>query len=653
MRGGAEPPPDGAAAAQSSTNGHRPFTVDDVVRGVDRQRELRRTPQLLLDAVRIVWRACPRQMAATALLQLVAGAGIGVQLLIAKAVLEHLVEVSRGAPATDLYLLFALFTGVTVVVSTANAIAIQQQRLLSELVGRHAFDRIITVGSTVEYRRFETPDFHDELQRALASGEFRISDMVTGLSQLMAAAVTTVAVAVVLFTLEPLLLALILLAAVPTLVAALHNSRESHAFEYAMTPESRERAYVLQLMTSRNAAKEVRLFGLGSHFRRRYEQLTNERLRQLRIFLAKRLRVSLIGAFSTAVGMTIALGALAFLLTHDRIDVAAALTAGVAMQQLSARIPAITGGISKLVESGLFIEDYRRFLALPDAAVGDRVAPQAPAAAVGSSGKRAEGPGRPTSLGVEHVSFTYPNAGRPALDDVSLEVRPGEIVALVGENGSGKTTLVKLICQLYRPQSGRILWNGADAADLLPGAVASEATVLFQDYLQYHLSALDNVVFGRIDRAGEVEAAIAAARRSGADQFLSRLPSGYDTRLGLQFKGGHELSIGQWQRLSLARAFFRGGGLLILDEPTASLDPRAERDVFAQMRRLADRQSVLLISHRFSSVRFADRIYVLDNGRVTEEGSHDELVARGGHYAELFDVHPGRVPPPAVTGAQN
>jgi ATP-binding cassette, subfamily B, bacterial len=636
----------GAPSAPASTNGHRSFTVDDLIRPVDRRLDLRRTPELALDAVRIVWRACPRQMLGAALLQLVAGAGVGAQLLIAKAVLEQLVEVGKGSPATDLYLPFALFTGVTVLVFTANAAAVQQQRLLSELVGRHAYARIITVGSTVDYQRFETPEFHDELERALASGEFRISDMVAGLSQLLAAGLTTVAVAAVLFALEPMLLALIGLAAVPALAAALHNSRENHAFEYAMTPESRQRAYVLQLMTSRNAAKEVRLFGLGLHFRSRYEQLTDERLRQLRIFLAKRLRVSLIGACGTAIGMGIALGALTFLLTHDRIDVAAALTAGVAMQQLGTRIPVITGGISKLVESGLFIEDYRRFLALPDAAATAAASQQRPAAAR----ERAR---RPTRLVVEHVSFRYSATAAPALDDVSLEVRPGEVVALVGENGSGKTTLVKLICQLYRPQNGRILWNGADTAELPSGAVASEATVLFQDYLQYHLSALDNVVLGRIDRANEVEAAVDAARLARADGFLSRLPRGYDTRLGLQFEGGHELSVGQWQRLSLARAFFRGGGLLILDEPTASLDPRAERDVFAEMRRLTDRQSVLLISHRFSSVRFADRIYVLDKGRVIEEGSHDELVARGGHYAELFDLQPGGAPARAVSGLEN
>jgi len=221
---------------------------------------------------------------------------------------------------------------------------------------------------------------------------------------------------------------------------------------------------------------------------------------------------------------------------------------------------------------------------------------------------------------------------------VSLAVEPGEVVALVGENGSGKTTLVKLICQLYRPESGLILWNGADTDNLSPDDVRNEMTVLFQDYVQYHLSVRDNILLGRPERAGDDDAVRAAAAASGADRFLSHLPSGYDTRLGKEFYGGYELSVGQWQRLALARAFFRGGSFLILDEPTASLDARAEADLFAQMRELARGRSVLLVSHRFSSVRSADRIYVLEAGRMVEHGDHDSLIASDGLYAELFTL---------------
>jgi ATP-binding cassette subfamily B protein len=217
-------------------------------------------------------------------------------------------------------------------------------------------------------------------------------------------------------------------------------------------------------------------------------------------------------------------------------------------------------------------------------------------------------------------------------------VGPGEVVALVGENGSGKTTLVKLICQLYRPQSGRVLWNGVDAATLDPQDLRSDLTVIFQDFLHYHLTASENIEMGRVDLPHGPEEVSEAARRASAHEFIARLPEGYETRLGRQFYGGHELSVGQWQRLALARAFFRGGSFLVLDEPTAALDPRAESELFSQMRALSEGRSVLLVSHRFSSVRTANRIYVLKHGRVVESGSHAELMELGGTYAELFTL---------------
>jgi ATP-binding cassette subfamily B protein len=549
------------------------------------------------------------------------------QLLVAREILEDLILVNEGAAASTLYAPLAAFAGLTALLASLNAVAVYQQRLLVELVGRYTFDKIVAVGSSVEYRLLETPRFYDELQRAISSGEFRIIDMVTGLSQLLAALLTTVTIAIVLLLLSPLLLVLVALAAVPVLLAAIRNSRASYAFEYAMTSESRERAYVLNLMTSRPAGKEVRLLGLGSHLRERYDALTAERLRHVRTFLLRRLRVALVGGLAGAFGMTVALGALVVLLAEDRLDVATALTAAIAMQQLAARLAVITTNLSRLIEAGMFIDDYHSFLELAPA-MHPKDAPREHAAHLGPLNR----------VSVEGVSFQYPGAGEPALRAVDLRVEPGEIVALVGENGSGKTTLVKLISQLYKPDAGRIRWNGVDAQTLPSSQLASEITVLFQDYLQYHLSALDNIRFGRIEKSAERQYVVEAARRAGADEFLSQLPNGYETRLGLEFHGGHELSVGQWQRLALARAFFREGSFLIFDEPTAALDPRAERALFDQMRDLSEGRSVLLISHRFSSARAADRIYVLERGEIIESGPHDALITRGGRYAELFNL---------------
>jgi ATP-binding cassette subfamily B protein len=219
-----------------------------------------------------------------------------------------------------------------------------------------------------------------------------------------------------------------------------------------------------------------------------------------------------------------------------------------------------------------------------------------------------------------------------------MEINRGEVVALVGENGSGKTTLAKLLCQLYAPSSGRILWDGVDTAGMDPDGVRKSIALIFQDFVQYQLPARQNIAAGRHERFDDLERIRAAARHSGADEFLAALPEGYETMLGPIFEGGQELSIGQWQRVALARAFFRDAPFIILDEPTAALDPRSEHQLFDRIRELTTGRSVLLISHRFSSVRAADRIYVLKRGQVIEHGSHSQLMAEGGLYAELFTL---------------
>ena len=603
-----------------------PTTVFDLRPPANRLTELRRVPSLTWVALRLVWQADRKHLLATIALQVAAAAAVAVQLLITRRLLAVLVELGHGGTIRALYPWLAALAVFGAALSVLAALTAFEQRLLVELASRHAFDRIIEVSATVDLEHFENADFFDQLQRARNSGLYRLIDMVNGVTALTTGILTSIGIAVVLFVLQPILLAFVALAAVFPLVATIVNSKEAYAFEHALTAEGRERQYLMEVLTERDPAKEIRTFGSGPFLRRRYAALTDERVRLLKAFLGGRLKVALLGSTGGLLGTIVALGAIIVLLDSGRMNAAAALTAALAMQQLGSRLGGLTASVGRLIESGLFIDDFQAFLAL---------AQRAETAMPDANGAAAPAP-RFGGLEVQGVSFRYPGTGALVLDDVSLEIGQGEVVALVGENGSGKTTLVKLICQLFRPDQGRILWNGIDASTLPTGAIRAETTVLFQDYVQYHLSARDNILLGRPESNGGEPAIRAAAAAAGADGFLAALPQGYDTRLGREFYGGHELSVGQWQRLALARAFFRGGSFLVLDEPTASLDPRAEAELFAQMHGLAQGRSVLLVSHRFSSVRPADRIYVLEAGRVVESGPHEALMAAGGLYAELF-----------------
>jgi ATP-binding cassette subfamily B protein len=608
----------------------RPFTLEAMATPPGGGSVWGRIPALTRSALGLVWRAAPRQLVATVVLQVLAALTIGLQLLVGRELVHQLITArERGGDLAGVLPHFGVLMGAMLFSGIVLALIAHYQRLLSELVARYTLAQIMEVSTSVGLQSFEDPVFHDQLERAKASGLQRPIEIVSNLTTMGTALVTSLGVAGVLLALQPILLLLTALAAVPVLLSSLANSRQAYTFEWVLTPQSRERYYLLQLLTEREPAKELRAFDATPFLRSRYDALTEERLRELRKYLRRRLRVSLSGATGTAVGSAIALGSLVVMLATGRIDVATAAAAGVAIQVLATRLSAVTSGLGRLVESGMFLDDFHSFLALGRQA---RLEPATPPRREPTPQSRFAG------LAVDGVSFTYPGTDRRVLDDVSLEVAPGEVVALVGENGSGKTTLVKLICSLYNPDAGRVLWNGVDA-DLLDGrAVRDAVTVLFQDFVQYHLTVDENILLGRVDGERDPHAIEDAARRAGAHELVRGLPGGYATRLGRQFYGGHELSIGQWQRLALARAFYRGGDFLILDEPTASLDPRAEHDLFAQMRQLAEGRSVLLISHRFSSVRSADRIYVVHSGRIVESGTHEALTEQGGRYAELFEM---------------
>jgi ATP-binding cassette, subfamily B, bacterial len=612
----------------------RRAAIDDVWRKAE-DHSLRRLPGIVTGALRLVREAAPRELAVSAALQLGTGAGVAVQLLLGRELLAEILRTDRvGGGLADVVPTLVVFLAVTAAVQFAQSARSELQRVLGDLAGRHAQDRIIDVATIVDLEAYESPEFHDRLMRASMAANFRPANIANNLTQLTSASIGVVGLLVALVALQPLLIPFVALAYVPIWVATIRNSRTSHGFGWRMTPADRKRQYLGMALTNKYFAQELRAFDLSSYLRRLYDGLYDLRIAEVRAVTRTRLRRSLVASVASSVlsGMSVSL--VVGLLLAGRMSVASAAAAAVAIQQLGARLSMIAGSGSTLYEDALFLDDFNSFLELAPAVAASR--PEAPA------------PKGFATLTIDHVSFSYPGTERLALDDVSFEVHAGEVVALVGENGSGKTTLAKLLCHLYTPTAGRILWDGVDTTTCDPAGVRRHMAVIFQDFAQYCLSARENIGVGGHDRADDLDGIVRAARDAGADEFLAALPLAYETMLGRQFEGGEELSIGQWQRVALARAFFRGAPFVILDEPTAALDPRAEHELFARIKTMASGRTVLLVSHRFSSVRSADRIFVLRAGRLVEQGTHDELLARGGHYAELFTMQAAAYLSPAA-----
>ncbi len=590
-----------------------------------RTDRLRRLPTLVRQTVRLVWSAGRRELVVTTLLQLLQGLGVTAQLLLGKRVLESVLASSQAGGGFDEVVPgLAALVGLTVLLSFAAAVQVEQSRVLGELVARAANERVLDAAGAVDLEAFEWPGYFDRLQRAQAAALARPLQLVNGLGTLTTSVVTLVGIAAALVALEPVLLPFILLGYVPFWYASTRNSKALFQFVLSLTEQDRQRAYLQRLLSGRDEAKEVRAFGLAPLLRARYQRLYDERIAKLRQVARRRLGRSLWAALGTS-GLTVAsLGLLGYLYVEGRMSLSELGAAVGGLLLLSGRLAGIAAGAGALYESALFVDDYESFLRLVPQLRTERPIGDALAAF--------------DRLVAENITFTYPGAVEPALRNVSMDIGAGEVVALVGENGSGKTTLAKLLAHLYSPDAGRILWDGRDTAECDPTQVRESIAVIFQDFVRYLLPAKENIGAGRCERLEDMEAILEAARRAGANEFLSRLPQGYESILGKEFSGGSDLSIGQWQRVALARAFFRDASFVILDEPTAALDPRAEYELFQSIRSLFRGRSVLLISHRFSSVRSADRIYVLKHGEVVEHGSHDHLMAEKGIYAELFTL---------------
>lgn len=573
-------------------------------------------------AISIVWAAARLDVAKVVAVELAASAlGVGQLLLGRRLLLQLGAAPGAGGYNSALARTVAALAVVTGAAAVTSALRSFLQPLLGELTSRYTYARMLERVGARPLEDFDQPAFHNRLYRLAREGVGRPLELVWGLMDLATGLVGLVVLTGLLWSLLPEAVPLVLAAAVPLALVGRLDAAAYHRFVERTAPLSRATNYLQDLLTSRRSAAELRAYGLIPHLEDRHSHLQQQRLAALRqLFRARALR-SLATAAVTTIVTVAALGFIVRRAATGRLSVGDTVTIAVAVQQIASRLQALRGGLSTLHQNRLFLADLTAFL---DEHPPTTVAP-APLPAHPGSGH----------LELRNVTFTYPGRRRPAVDDVSLTIEPGQIVALVGENGSGKTTLAKLIGGLYQPHSGHVIADGVDLGTLPAAQRTRHVVMVFQDFARYALSAYDNVAFGDVDRQEDRFAVERAVALGGLDQIVAALSNGLETPLSSEYDGGTDLSSGQWQRVALARAFFRDAALLVLDEPAAALDARAEHELFDRVRRLATGRSVLLISHRLATVREADLIVVMEAGRIAETGTHQRLMDANGLYWEL------------------
>ena len=496
--------------------------------------------------------------------------------------------------------------------------------LLGDLVSHEISLRLMNQASRLDLECFEDSDFYDKLERARRQASSRILLMSQALTQLQDA-ITVFFLAAALITFNAWLLLLLAITLIPAFLGETHFNSQSYSLMYGWTQERRELDYLRFAGASDETAKEVKIFGLSDFFGKRYQKLAGEYYHVNRNLAIRRASwgglLSMLGSF----GYYTAYVVIIYRTVNGELSLGDLIFLSGSFLRLRSLMESILIRFSSIADSALYLRDLFDFLEMePNIRSKKNALPFPKTIREGFT--------------FEKVSFRYPKMEQWVLRDISFILHPGEKLALVGENGAGKTTLVKLLTRLYDPDEGRIMLEGHDLREYDLDGLRNAVGVIFQDYVKYHLTASDNIAVGRIEERGNESRIKEAAHRSLADTVIEKLPDGYQQMIGRWFKQGTNLSGGEWQKIAIARAYMRDAQLLILDEPTASLDARAEHEVFRRFVELTYDKCAVLISHRFSTVRMADRIVVLHEGKLLELGTHEELLASGGHYSELFEM---------------
>lgn len=576
-----------------------------------------------------LWHAAPRLFAANLMLSIVQSVLPLAALYLLKLIVDSIAAAAlhaNSAPPASVYVLIAIGAGVAILTAGVNAAARVIGEAHADLVTDHMQGILHAKSIEVDLEYYESPRYHETLHRAQQEAPYRPARIAKGLIAICQTGLSLAAMAALVLSFSWGIALLLFLAVLPEGLVHLKSAEAIYAWRRSRTRTERYAQYYDWMITGIAHAQELRLFDLGALFMRQFRALRDSLRRERLELISRRSVVEFASQTFAAVAVFGAYAFIAYRAVSGAITLGDLVMVFGAFQRGQEFLRQLLRGIASLYEDNLFLTNLYEFLDLKRT-LAEPTHPQPVPC--------------PLRRGIvfERVSFRY--GAKQVLFDVDLVIPAGATVALVGENGSGKTTLIRLLARLYDPNAGRITLDGIDLREFSTAALRRQISVIFQDYVRYNLTARDNIWLGNVASEPDAQRIGAAARYAGADELIGRLPLGYQTVLGKWFDDGEELSVGEWQKIALARAFLRDAQIVVLDEPTSAMDPAAEREVFQRFHEVTAGRTAILISHRLSTVRMADLIYVLRAGRVVESGTHSELVRKAGRYAHLFAAEAG------------